>query len=296
MTWLERMNKVLDYIEDNLTGDIDMEQLVRIACYSQANLQRMFSIIADMPLAEYIRRRRLTLAAFDLQNSSVKIIDVALKYGYDSPEAFARAFSSLHGTTPSSARGKGVTLRAYPRISFLLTLKGAVPMDYRIETKESFAVYGIEGIFSTENGENLKAIPQFWRDRHDDGSVKRLEQSGNLPENRRDCLCAVNAICGYEAMDGSRFPYMLCAVKSEKSDTTGYKTVTVPAATWAIFTTERHTMQETSHIFQKLISRIYTDWLPTANYDLVDGYDMELYYGDGDAVWCEAWVRVTAKK
>ncbi len=295
MTWLERMNKVLDYIEENLGNEIDMDKLASIACYSLVNLQRVFSIIAEIPLSEYIRRRRLTLAAFELQNSDIKVIDLALKYGYDSPEAFTRAFNSLHGTTPSLARRKGVMLRAYPRISFLLTLKGAIPMDYRIEKKEAFPVYGIEGVFTSENGENLQAIPLFWQEVISNGQYEKLRQSTHLQDEETRDLCFINSICDYEALDSNQFPYMIFAFQTDKSDTSGFKTIEVPSATWAIFKSEKHKIEETSNVIQKLISRVYTDWLPTASYDKVDGFELELYYGSGDNCWCETWIRVEAK-
>ena len=294
MAWLERMNKVLDYIEENLDDTIEMNDLAKIACCSVVNLQRVFSLVADIPLSEYIRRRRLTLAAFDLQNSTIKVLDLALKYGYDSPEAFTRAFNTVHGTTPSSARDKGVMLKAYPRISFLLTLKGAEPMDYKIERKEAFAVYGIEGIFTTENGENLKAIPGFWDEILSDGRYEKLKISTHLSENEGN-LCLINAICDYEAVDEKRFTYMIFAFKTEKSETSPYKTVEIPSATWAIFKSQTHKMEDTSGVMQNLIGRVYTDWLPTANYEKADGFELELYYGNDDNCWCETWIRVKEK-
>ena len=166
MTWFERMNNALDYIENNLDNDIDLNEIAKIACQSVSNFQRMFSIIADIPLSVYIRRRRLTLAALELQNTNIKIIDLALKYGYDSPEAFTRAFNVIHGVAPSLAREKGIRLKAYPRIYFLLTVKGVIAMDYRLEKREAFKVYGLEDVYTFENIENEKgrSIPQVWQD------------------------------------------------------------------------------------------------------------------------------------
>ena len=112
MDWLNRMNKVMDYIEANLAGEISYDKAAQIACCSTYHFQRMFSFITDIPLSEYIRHRRLTLAAFELQTSDIKVVDVALKYGYESPEAFSRAFKNLHGIVPVSARDIGITLKA----------------------------------------------------------------------------------------------------------------------------------------------------------------------------------------
>jgi AraC family transcriptional regulator len=259
-------------------------------------LQRVFSIVTDIPLSEYIRRRRLTLAAFELQHSSVKIIDLALKYGYESPEAFARAFNSVHGTNPSSARDKGVQLKAYPRITFLLTVKGDTPMDYRIENKAAFQVYGLEGIFSTADGENLKAIPKFWIETMNDGRFAKLIESTHAAQHDENGLGLINAICDYRKVQSDQFPYMICAFKTAQSDVDGFVEATVPASTWAVFKTEKHTEEQTSSVLQSVIKRIYTDWLPTAAYDKVDGYELELYYGEKDQCWCEAWVRVIPKK
>jgi len=129
MDWLSRMNAAISYIEENLDGVIDHDRLAKIACCSAHNFYRMFSFITDTSLSEYIRRRRLTLAALDLQNSQIKVIDLALKYGYDSPISFARAFQALHGVTPTEARADGVMLKAYPKITFQISIKGEKEMD-----------------------------------------------------------------------------------------------------------------------------------------------------------------------
>lgn len=121
MDLLMKMNAALDYIESNLTEDIDFTIVAQKAYCSSYNLQRMFSFI--VPLAEYIRRRRLTQAAIELQNSNAKVIDVALKYGYDSPVSFSRAFANIHGITPNEAKQSGVELKVYPKISFKFQLK-----------------------------------------------------------------------------------------------------------------------------------------------------------------------------
>ncbi len=296
MTWFERMNKAIDYIENNLDQEINMEEVAEITYYSISNFQRIFSIIADMPLSEYIRKRKLTQAAFELQNSSIKIVDLSLKYGYESPEAFARAFQVIHGTTPSSARNEGISLKAFPRISFLLTIKGVTPMDYKIETKEAFLVYGIEDVFTTENSEHLKALPQFWMDIYEDGRYKKLEDSTNIDPSIKSELCLINGICDYRDTEKNTFPYMLFAFQTDKSNTEGYSVVEVPATTWAIFRSEIHTKKETSGVIQNLIKRVYTEWLPTSSYEKINGFELELYYGKDEKNFCEVWIRVAPKK
>ena len=127
------MNCAVDYIENNLCGNIDPEAIARIACQSTAGFQRTFSIVTEMSVSEYIRRRRMSLAALDLRSGNAKVIDTALKYGYDSPEAFARAFKEIFGISPSAARKESMALKMFPRISFLKTIKGDVVMDYEPE-------------------------------------------------------------------------------------------------------------------------------------------------------------------
>ena len=145
MEWLDRMNDALGYLEANLAGTADMEHAARLACCSVYHFGRMFSYIAGVPLSEYLRRRRMTLAAFDLQNGG-RVLDVALRYGYESPTAFNRAFQSVHGVSPSAAQRDGAPLKAYPRISFKITVKGEAEMDYRIikqEAKEDFLLRSV---------------------------------------------------------------------------------------------------------------------------------------------------------
>ena len=142
MEWMKRLNQAVSYIEEHLTEEIDYEELAKIACCSTYHFQRMFSYIADVTLSEYIRRRRMSMAAAELSTGKEKIVDIALKYGYDSPTAFNRAFQSVHHTAPSAARKNGIILKSYPPISFQITIKGDAEMNYRIETKESFRIIG----------------------------------------------------------------------------------------------------------------------------------------------------------
>jgi len=290
MNWYERMNMAIDYIEDNLCSDIDFEQIAKIVGQSPVNFQRTFSTVTDLSVFEYIRRRKMTLAAFDLQNSNDKVIDIAYQYGYESPEAFARVFKETHGASPSDVRKYSLPLKAFPRITFLLSIKGDAVMEYRIEKKEAFSVYGIEGIFTTDDGKNQHDIPMFWQECFEAGRYDKLLRSTNEPLSR------IHAICDYRKTGGNTFPYMLFAYRTPTCNTDGFVQVDVPAATWAIFKTEKHTQEQTASVFQNLVRRIYTDWLPTAAYSKVDGYELELYFTtDIDQYYVEAWIRVELK-
>lgn len=133
MNWYEKINEAFDYIEDHLDSNIDLDKIANIMCQSTVSFQRTFSIFMNISIFEYIRRRRMTLAAIELQTNSVKVIDVALKFGYESPESFTRAFKEINGISPSVARKKGAQLNLFPRITFLLTVKGDIEMDYKTD-------------------------------------------------------------------------------------------------------------------------------------------------------------------
>ena len=163
MDLLKNMNDAMRYIEENLTNEIDFKAVARIAHCSEYHFKRMFSFLAGITLSEYIRRRRLSLAAFELTNSHIKIIDLAIKYGYSSPDSFARAFHHLHGITPSEARINGQPLKAYPLMTFQLSIRGGEEMNYRIEQKEAFHIVGImKRVPIIFEGENPK-ITAMWK-------------------------------------------------------------------------------------------------------------------------------------
>ncbi|WP_166246229.1 AraC family transcriptional regulator [Paenibacillus turpanensis] len=295
MEWLERMNRAIDYIEANLTEEVELGEVARMACCSSYQFQRMFSFITDVTLAEYIRRRRLTLAALELQHGGAeKVVDVALKYGYESPVSFARAFNALHGITPAMARQEGIALKAYPRLSFLITIKGAEAMNYRIETKESFEVFGIEGVFRVDGGGEAPQTPaKLWEKSHANGDVKRLEAcAGESPAFVSRDLHHVHAVCSYRKTGTDTFPYMLCAFKGEDSKTDGYTTVSIPAHRWAIFPSNPHPWDQFGTTIETLYKRFYTEWLPTSGYQQVDGLELELT-GDKDGLnYIELWFAV----
>jgi len=172
MEWLDSMNEAMAYIEAHLSdrnNGIDYVEIAKAACCSSFHFQRVFPFITGITLSDYISRRRLTLAAFDLQTSDIKVIDVALKYGYESPEAFSRAFKLLNGVMPISARDNGTILKTFPRLSFQIMIKGDTEMNYRIEEKEAFEIFGLELKTNTVNGQCFKDIPAFWEACEKDG-------------------------------------------------------------------------------------------------------------------------------
>jgi len=301
------MNAALAYVEDNLAGEIDHVTLARIACCSSYNFFRMFSFITEVSLSEYIRRRRLTLAALELQINDIKIVDLAFKFGYDSPVSFSRAFQVLHGVTPTEARADGVKLKAYPRLSFQISIKGEKEMDYRIESKEAFQVFGIEDIFMSEAGmvtaegtsknePKLRAPSDLWDECHANGSYEKLaSDAGGLPAFINKDLCKVHAVCDYRETEEGTFPYMLCAFKGPNSKVDGYTIADIPAHTWAIFPTGKFEWDDCGTVLGSLYKRIFAEWLPTSNYEQVGSLDMELYVGDDEFGYIEIWLAIKKK-
>ena len=170
-----RLNAAIEYVEQHITEELDYQKLAQLAGCSAYNFQRMFSFIADLSLVEYVRRRRLTLAALELQQSGVKVIDLALKYGYDSPVSFARAFQAFHGVTPSEAKKSNVSLRLFPPITFQITIQGVGEMNYRIVKTEPFQLFGIEGLISTVGDETYYASAgEMWNANHQSGLYEKL--------------------------------------------------------------------------------------------------------------------------
>jgi AraC family transcriptional regulator len=296
MDWLTKMNGALDYIEENLTEELDMNKVAMRACCSSYNFQRMFSFIADCPLAEYIRRRRLTQAALELQNTDVKIIDIAVKYGYDSATAFSRAFAALHGLTPSEARRDGAQLKAYPKISFHISIKGEKEMEYRIETKEAFDIFGIETVASLSDEAGYLSPSGLWKQCQGNGEYGRLEENaGDTPGFMPKDMCKVHAVENYRKTEGNTFPYMLFSFLTKGSKPEGYKTVRIPAQTYAIFPSGKFGWEETPTVVHDMHKRFYNEWLPTANYERADGPSFELYGGDSEWGYIELWFPIVKK-
>jgi AraC family transcriptional regulator len=295
LDWLTKMNAAVDYIENHLNDEIDYQKVAMEACCSSYNFQRMFSFITDIPLAEYIRRRRMTQAALELQNTDVKVIDVAFKYGYDSSTSFARAFCTLHGITPTEAKKTGAKLKYYPKISFQISIRGEIGMDYRIETKEAFDIFGIEAICSLTGTEGVPS--QLWQKCQENGEYDRLvTNAGDLPAFVPQGLCKVHGAEYYRKTEGNTFPYMLCAFVSKNSNTEGYKVVRIPSQTYVVFSSEKFKWgDEFFKILTNMQKRFYSEWLPTANYERTDSANFEIYGGTEEYGYIELWYPITTK-
>ncbi len=281
MEWIKRCNDSIDYIEKHLTKEINYEELGKIACCSSYHFQRMFTYMAGIPLSEYIRRRRMSLAAVDLQDKSAKIIDIAEKYGYSSPTAFNRAFQSIHGVAPSAVRNEGVSIKTFPPIQFKITIKGANEMNYRIETKESFRVIGISSPLHKEVEKNFAIVPQMWQKVSTDGTIPKLASKMNdFPKG----LLGISA-CN----DTEQWRYYIAVASTDHAE--DLEEYTVPKATWAIFSGEG-----TNQSIQELEQRIVTEWLPTSGYEYGNAPDIEVYLNpDPQNAKYEVWIPIAKK-
>ena len=191
MDWVKQLNIAIRYIEDHLTGTIEYDELAKMLCCSTYQFQRMFAFMNNVPLSEYIRRRKLSLAVADIQKGE-RVIDIALKYGYSSPTAFSRAFQCLHGITPSEARKKGTLLKTYPPISFKLTITGTEELTYRIEERSAFEVAGVSMLLDKSLEKNFCTVPQFWDNAVQDGTLAKL----NSLDKGEVCDLLGISVCG----------------------------------------------------------------------------------------------------
>lgn len=279
------MNAAINYIEDNLTGDIDYKQAAKVACCPGYHFQRMFVFITEVPLSEYIRRRRLTLAAFELQQTNKSVIEIAQKYGYESHASFTRAFNGLHGIAPTTARKSGTKLKAYPRMSFHISVKGGTEMDYRIEKIGEFSAVGVKYRVNTEKA--FSQIPMIWEEARQNGISEKLfplmdPQSEKLPNG------VLGILSDGDWGENNDFSYYL-AIPYEKESPVGMEKLSFPESQWAVFEAPNLTD------IIKAWKRLYTDWVPMSSYSLADLPAVECYYPPGHNPQNELWIPIVKK-
>lgn len=281
MEWVDRLNAAIAYIEDHLTEEIDCGELAKIACCSVYHYQRMFAYMAGVTLSEYIRRRRMSRAAVDLQ-SGEKVIDVGLRYGYRSPTAFNRAFQAVHGAAPSAVRDGGTPVKSYPPLRFTVMIKGAEEMEYRIEKRDAFRIVGLSVPVEREMEKNFTALPQMWARVASDGTLQRI---AGLMNGQPMGILGVSC-CGNE----EQWRYYIAAASTQPAGE--FEEYTVPAATWAVFSG-----RGTHLSIQELERRIFTEWLPASGYEYGSAPDVEVYLNPdpADAKY-EVWVPVVKRK
>lgn len=290
MDSLKKMNEALNYIEKNLDGEVDLKKVAKLAFCSEYHFQRMFSFLAGVSLSEYIRRRRLTLAAFELNNSNIRVIDLAVKYGYKSADSFTRAFQNLHGITPSEARYNGKSLKAYPPMTFRLSVEGGNEMNYRIEEKEAFFIVGIKKrvpiIFNGVNPE----IAKMWQSLTVE-KINKLKELSNT-EPRGLISASLNFSEGRMEERGELDHYIGVATTKECPD--NLSKLEVAPSTWAVF----EVVGPFPDTLQNVWGRIYSEWFPSSNYEQKQG--PEILWNENKDVTSptfksEIWIPVVKK-
>ncbi len=290
MDWTARMNAAVDYIEENLTGNIDYSKAAGKAFCSTFHFQRMFLAVCGITPAEYVRRRRLTLAATELSHDSSRVLDIALKYGYESPDAFTRAFRNMHGLTPTAAREPGVKLTAYPRISFQIQLTGGIDMDYRMIETPVFNIATVSRKFTNIGGQNFKDIPTWWgefRKSPDCAELAALIGSGQGKYTGGSML----GVC-YGEEETGEFYYGIAVELPEDTSAGKFEKMEIPATSWAVFDCLLPDFQETS-------TKVFRDWYAATGNEPTGGPDLEVYLDMGNVpdekMRCRIWAPVKKK-
>lgn len=271
MDWIEKMNAAIIHIEQHITDTLNTEDIAKIADCSTYHFQRMFAYMTGVPLSEYIRRRRMSLAVVDLKSDDMKIIDVALKYGYCSPTAFNRAFQSVHGIAPSLVKLDGVSVKSYPPLSFQMVIKGVESLVFRIEAKETFRVMGISIPLYGDFEDMAEPVEQVWKIAENNGTIQKLKGlMGKEPSGLLEVMIPD------ENAESWRY---LISVATDAPIEEPLEEYIVDAYTWAIFSYEGKTIEET----QDLGKRVISEWLPTSGYEYDNGPDISVHAKDSTA-------------
>lgn len=285
------MQNAIDYIEDNLTDELDYAEIANRAYSSTFHFQRVFGILCGYSLGEYIRNRRLTLAGSELSSSDIRVIDIALKYGYDSPESFSRAFTRFHAITPSQAKADGAKLKSFSRLSVKIILDGGSIMNYSIEKKDAFDVIVKKKYFPTDIALSNKQLPEFWDSCRKDGTIPVLckyKAKGNVFRN------AFAGICFEDITKDNEFLYAIGVAYKGGDVVDGLDVDKIPEHTWAIF----ECVGAIPTAIQELLHKIYSEFFPTSDYQPCGGLDIQVY-PDGDMqssqYKCEIWIAVEKK-
>ncbi|MFF2328369.1 MULTISPECIES: GyrI-like domain-containing protein [unclassified Streptomyces] len=254
---LERLNQAMEHIERHLDEDIEVEELARIAATSEYHLRRMFSALAGIPLSEYIRRRRLTLAGAEVLAGRETLLEIAVRCRYSSGEAFARAFRAMHGIGPGDARRTGAELSSQSRMAFRLTIEGSSSMRYRVVDKADFTVVGLRTRVPLVHAGPNQAIMDFVRG-IDPGTLERLEE---LSDQEPHGIVAVCDDLDPSRAEGTELDYHHGVITSVAAPE-GTTALAVPAGTWAVFTTSGPAPQA----IQELWRDVFTEWFPSNPY------------------------------
>lgn len=285
MNWSESISRAVEYIENNLTNDISMEDIANHLHISSFYFQKGFSMLCGYSVGEYIRNRRLSLAAYELLHTDNKVIDIVLKYGYESPDSFTKAFTRFHGSTPTSVR-RGGKIKEFAPLKINIMLKGGYTMEYKIEEKEAFKVVGLKDSFKYEFAN--QEIPKMWKKFFIKNAFSKIKPK-----------YAVNID---NDMGNSRFDYIIGDDYNETLKVPkDFEIVEIPKFTWVIFSCTG----SASVGIQETNEKIFKEWLPSSNeYEIAAGYNIEMYSNpndykkgiDDEKYYCEIWIPIKKKQ
>lgn len=275
----------MEYIEKNINNDLDIEEAARVTPYSAYHLQKIFTYLSGVSLVEYIRRRKMTLAAMELQSNGTKIIDLALKYGYDNADSFSRAFSKLHGVSPSIARIGKTPLKVFPKLFFQISIKGDIEMDFQIVELEALRIVGLRKRFYHDEQRNTQTISEFRNELRQNGTLSEILKFNNGKFEDEVGVCANG--------DGEGLDYFVATTTSLEQAPLGLEIFDFPKNTYAVF----HFTGSLYKTMPAVEKMIFSEWMPSSGYTPVDGADFEVYSKlPIDSSDYEFWSYVPVKK
>jgi AraC family transcriptional regulator len=282
---LERLNQAMEHVERNLDQPIEVADLARIALTSEYHLRRLFSALAGVPLSEYVRRRRLTVAGAEVLAGEDTLLDIAVRYGYGSGEAFARAFRAVHGVGPGEARRTGAVLRSQPRMSFRLVVEGSSSMEYRLVEKDGFRVVGRKARVPLVHEGMNPAIAEFVRGL--DPEVRA--RIGALADQEPAGVVNVSVNIAEGREEGTELDYYYGAVTSADVPD-DLEALDVGAGTWAVF----ESSGEFPKVLQEVWRDVFTQWFPSNPYRSVPGPELlsARLSEDGTTATAALWIKV----
>lgn len=291
MDWIEGIQRAIDYVEANITNEIDFEEAAKKAYSSSFHFQRVFGILCGMSLGDYIRMRRLSLAGEELSKGNAKIIDIALKYGYDTPESFSRAFTRFHGIAPSEAKHSG-NVKIFTPLSVKLTLTGGKKMDYRVVKRDAFKVVcKRKKVGKPQSANATQDITAMWQEYGADGTLEKLISC--MPEN--PVMKGLLGICFSSELNARQFPYGIGVEYDGRKIDDDLEVVTVPENTYAVFTSKG----KMPDAFIDTYNRIVTEFFPqSAQYEYAENVEFEVYSSADTSnpnYQCEIWIAVKEK-
>ncbi|MET7797361.1 AraC family transcriptional regulator [Streptomyces decoyicus] len=282
---LERLNQAMEHIEDHLDQRIEVSDVARQVLMSEYHFRRLFSALAGIPLSAYIRRRRLTVAGAEVLAGERTLLEVAVRYGYTSGEAFARAFRVMHGVGPGEARRTGASLRSQPRMSFRLIIEGNSSMQYKVVEKDEFRVVGRKARVPLVHEGVNPAIAAFIREMGRE-TLQRIE---SLSDQEPEGIISVSDNLDDSRAEGTELDYYH-GVVTRAAVPEDMDALTVPAGTWAVFESSGPFPQTLQYLWRD----VFTQWFPSNPYQSRPGPEILRTRLSPDATQADAelWIPV----